>query len=144
MYNSVTLIGHLGRDPEARQAANGTVVVNFSMATSRNWKDKTSGERKEEVEWHRCVVYDKIAEIVRDHAKKGTLVFVQGRLKYGRYTDKDGVERNSTDIVVEEFRLLHTPSADKAGSSAAPAPVSEPHKEKQAEQAAAKAEDMDW
>jgi single-strand DNA-binding protein len=142
MHNSVTLIGHLGRDPEARQAANGTVVANFSMATSRNWKDKTSGERKEEVEWHRCVAYDKLAEIVRDYAKKGTLVFVQGRLKYGRYTDKDGVERNSTDIVVEEFRLLHTPSTDRAGSSAAPA--SEPHKEEQAEQAAAKAGDMNW
>lgn len=106
MHNHVTLVGYLGRDPEIRHTPGGTVVANFSLATSRGWKDKTSGERKEETEWHRCVAYDRLAEVIGEYLKKGSLALVTGRIKYSKYTDKDNIERYSTDIVVEEMRML--------------------------------------
>jgi single-strand binding protein len=103
--NKVILIGNLGKDPEVRYAPSGSAICNVSIATSRQWKDK-AGEKKEETEWHRVVFYDRMAEIAGEYLKKGRPVYVEGRLKYGKYTDKDGVERYTTDIVATEMQLL--------------------------------------
>jgi single-strand DNA-binding protein len=103
--NKVILIGNLGKDPEVRYAPSGAAICNVSIATSRQWKDK-AGEKKEETEWHRVVFYDRMAEIAGEYLKKGRPVYVEGRLKYGKYTDKDGVERYTTDIVATEMQLL--------------------------------------
>jgi single-strand DNA-binding protein len=103
--NKVILIGNLGRDPEVRYAPSGAAVCNVSVATTRQWKDK-SGEKKEETEWHRVVFYDRLAEIAGEYLKKGRPVYVEGRLKYGKYTDKEGVERYTTDIIATEMQLL--------------------------------------
>ncbi len=103
--NKVILIGNLGRDPEVRYAPSGAAVCNVSLATTRQWKDK-SGERREETEWHRVVFYDRLAEIAGEYLKKGRPVYVEGRLKYGKYTDKDGNERYTTDVIATEMQLL--------------------------------------
>ena len=104
--NKVTLIGNLGRDPELRHMPNGTAVCAVSIATSRNWKDKTSGERQEETEWHRVVFYDKLAEIAGQYLKKGKPVYIDGRLKTRKWTDKDGVEKYTTEIIANEMTML--------------------------------------
>ena len=103
--NKVILIGNLGRDPEVRYAPSGAAVCNVSLATTRQWKDK-SGEKREETEWHRVVFYDRLAEIAGEYLKKGRSIYVEGRLKYGKYTDKDGNERYTTDIIATEMQLL--------------------------------------
>ena len=91
--NRVILLGRLGRDPEVRYAPSGSAICNATIATSRQWKDKTSGERQEETEWHRVVFYDRLAEIAGEYLKKGRSVYVEGRLKTRKWTDKEGVER---------------------------------------------------
>ncbi|GMV44816.1 MAG: single-stranded DNA-binding protein [Pseudomonadota bacterium] len=104
--NKVILVGNLGRDPEVRYAPSGSAICNVTIATSRNWKDKTSGERQEETEWHRVVFYDRLAEIAGEYLKKGRPVYVEGRLKTRKWTDKDGVEKYTTEIVAQEMQLL--------------------------------------
>ena len=104
--NKVILIGNLGRDPEVRYAPSGSAICNVAIATSRNWKDKTSGERQEETEWHRVVFYDRLAEIAGEYLKKGRPVYVEGRLKTRKWTDKDGVEKYTTEIVADQMQLL--------------------------------------
>ena len=104
--NKVILIGNLGRDPEVRYAPSGSAICNVTIATSRQWKDKTSGERQEETEWHRVVFYDRLAEIAGEYLKKGRPVYVEGRLKTRKWTDKDGVEKYTTEIVAAEMQLL--------------------------------------
>jgi single-strand DNA-binding protein len=104
--NKVILIGNLGRDPEVRYAPSGAAICNVTIATSRQWKDKTSGERQEETEWHRVVFYDRLAEIAGEYLKKGRPVYVEGRLKTRKWTDKDGVEKYTTEIVAAEMQLL--------------------------------------
>jgi single-strand DNA-binding protein len=97
--NKVILIGNLGKDPEVRYAPSGSAICNVTIATSRQWKDKTSGERQEETEWHRVVFYDRLAEIAGEYLKKGRPVYVEGRLKTRKWTDKEGVEKYTTEIV---------------------------------------------
>jgi len=104
--NKVILIGNLGRDPEVRYAPSGSAICNVTIATSRQWKDKTSGEKQEETEWHRVVFYDRLAEIAGEYLKKGRPVYVEGRLKTRKWTDKDGVEKYTTEIVAAEMQLL--------------------------------------
>jgi single-strand DNA-binding protein len=104
--NKVILIGNCGRDPEVRYSASGMAMCNVSIATSSRRKDKTSGETIEDTQWHRVQFYDRLAEIAGEYLKKGRPVYVEGRLKYGKYTDKDGIERNTTDIVAEQMQLL--------------------------------------
>lgn len=104
--NKVILLGNLGRDPEVRYTPSGTAVCNLSVATSRQWKDKTSGERQEEVEWSRVVMYDRLAEVAGEYLKKGRQVYVEGRLKTRKWTDKDGVEKYTTEIVAESMKLI--------------------------------------
>lgn len=104
--NKVILVGNLGRDPEVRYAPSGAAICNVTIATSRQWKDKNSGERQEETEWHRVVFYDRLAEIAGEYLKKGRPVYVEGRLKTRKWTDKDGVEKYTTEIIAQEMQLL--------------------------------------
>ena len=104
--NKVILIGNLGRDPEVRYTPSGSAVCNVTLATSRQWKDKTSGERHEETEWHRVVFFDRLAEIAGEYLKKGRPVYVEGRLKTRKWTDKEGVERYTTEIMADQMQLL--------------------------------------
>ena len=104
--NKVIIIGNLGKDPEVRYLPSGSAICNIAVATSRQWKDKTSGEKQEETEWHRITFFDRMAEIAGEYLKKGKSVYVEGRLKTRKYTDKDGVEKYATDIVATEMQLL--------------------------------------
>jgi single-strand DNA-binding protein len=104
--NKVILVGNLGKDPETRYAPSGSAICNVTIATSRNWKDKASGERREETEWHRVVFYDRLAEIAGEYLRKGRPVYVEGRLKTRKWTDKEGQERYTTEIIAEEMQLL--------------------------------------
>jgi single-strand DNA-binding protein len=104
--NKVILIGNLGRDPEVRYSANGAAICNVTLATSRNWKDKTSGEKMEETEWHRVVFYDRLAEIAGEYLKKGRSCYVEGRLKTRKWQDKDGAEKYTTEIIADNMQLL--------------------------------------
>ena len=104
--NKVIIIGNVGRDPETRYSPNGGAICNLSIATTRNWKDKASGEKREETEWHRVVFYDRLAEIVGEYVKKGRPIYVEGRLKTRKWQDKDGVEKYTTEIIAEEMQLL--------------------------------------
>lgn len=104
--NKVILIGNLGRDPEVRYTPSGAAVCNVTLATSRNWKDKTSGEKQEETEWHRVVFYDRLAEIAGEYLKKGRSVYVEGRLKTRKWQDKDGVEKYTTEVIANEMQML--------------------------------------
>lgn len=104
--NKVILIGNLGRDPEVRYAPSGSAICNVTIATSRSWKDKTSGERQEETEWHRVVFYDRLAEIAGEYLKKGKSVYIEGRLKTRKWTDKEGVEKYTTEIIAQEMTML--------------------------------------
>jgi len=104
--NKVVLIGNLGKDPETRYSPNGGAICNVRLATTRNWKDKTSGERKEETEWHSVVFYDRLAEIAGEYLKKGRPVYVEGRLKTRKWQDKEGQERYTTEIIATEMQLL--------------------------------------
>ena len=104
--NKVIIIGNLGRDPEVRYAPSGAAICNVAIATSRSWKDKTSGERQEETEWHRVVFYDRLAEIAGEYLKKGKSIYVEGRLKTRKWTDKDGAEKITTEIIAQEMTML--------------------------------------
>ncbi len=132
--NKVILLGNCGRDPEIRYMPSGGAVANISIATSSKRKDKTSGEMNEDTQWHRVQFFDRLAEIVGEYVKKGVPLYVEGRLKYGKYTDKDGIERNTVDIIATEMQLLGgrqgMGSPDEGGGgggySRAPAPASRP------------------
>ena len=104
--NKVILVGNCGRDPEVRYAPSGSAIANVSIATSSKRKDKNTGESIEETQWHRVTFYDRLAEIAGEYLKKGRSVYIEGRLKYGKYTDKDGIERNTVDIVANEMQML--------------------------------------
>ncbi|MFN4005665.1 MAG: single-stranded DNA-binding protein [Hylemonella sp.] len=104
--NKVILVGNCGRDPEIRYLPSGQAVANVSIATSSRRKDKSSGEMVEDTQWHRVTFYDRLAEIAGEYLKKGRPVYVEGRLKYGKYTDQSGVERNTVDIIATEMQLL--------------------------------------
>jgi single-strand DNA-binding protein len=103
--NKCILIGHLGKDPEVRRLPNGNPVVNITIATSESWKDKASGERREKTEWHRVVIFDEnIAKVAESYLKKGSKVYLEGALQTRKWTDQQGVEKYSTEIVLQKFR----------------------------------------
>lgn len=104
--NKVILVGNCGRDPEVRYLPSGQAVANVSVATSSKRKDKTSGETVEDTQWHRVTFYDRLAEIAGEYVKKGRPIYVEGRLKYGKYTGQDGIEKNTVDIIATELQLL--------------------------------------
>jgi single-strand DNA-binding protein len=123
--NKVILVGNLGRDPEVRYAASGAAVASFSIATSRRWKNKDSGEQQEETEWHRLVAYDRLGEIAGEHLRKGSSVYIEGRLKTRKWADKDGVERYTTEIIVDALQMLGS-KADSDGGDRREAPARAP------------------
>jgi single-strand DNA-binding protein len=109
--NKATLIGYLGRDPEMRTTANGDAVAQLAIATTEAWKDKATGEKKDPTEWHRVVLYRKLAEISGQYLKKGSLVYVEGRLQTRKWTGKDDVERYTVEIIADDMRMLGTRSS---------------------------------
>jgi single-strand DNA-binding protein len=124
--NKVILVGNVGRDPETRRMPSGDPVVNFSLATSESWRDKASGERKEQTEWHNVVIFnDGLAKIVEQYVRKGSKIYIEGQLRTRKFTDKDGQERSRTEVVLNKFRgeltLLDSRSGDGGGRSMAPA-----------------------
>lgn len=103
--NKVILIGNLGRDPEVRSTQDGAKIVQLSVATSENWKDKSSGERKEKTEWHRVVIFnDRLAEVAEKYLRKGSKIYLEGQLQTRKWTDKDGAEKYTTEVVLGKFR----------------------------------------
>lgn len=105
--NKVILVGNLGRDPEVRYSPDGAAICNLSIATTSQWKDKSSGERREETEWHRVVLYNRLAEVAGEYLKKGRQVYIEGRLKTRKWQDKDtGADRYSTEVVGDQMQML--------------------------------------
>lgn len=104
--NKVILVGNLGRDPEVRSNPDGFSVANVSLATTFAWNDRNTGERREETEWHRVVFYNRQAEVVSQYLKKGSSVYVEGRLRTRKYMGRDGIERYTTEIVAENMQML--------------------------------------
>lgn len=135
--NKVILIGNLGADPEVRYMPSGGAVANVSIATSESWKDKKTGEMQERTEWHRVVFYNRLAEIVGEYLKKGSKIYVEGRIRTRKWEDKDGKDRYTTEINADSMQMLDgrsggAPSFDNSSSSsrapakqAAPAAASE-------------------
>ena len=131
--NKVILVGRLGKDPETRYMPNGEAVTNATLATSETWKDK-SGEKQEKTEWHNLVFYRRLAEIAGEYLKKGSQIYVEGKLQTRKWQDKEGKDRYTTEIVVNEMTMLggkstggsfevveNKPASSSSGSSAAPA-----------------------
>jgi single-strand DNA-binding protein len=104
--NKVILMGNCGRDPEIRYLPSGQAVANVSVATSSRRKDRNTGESIEETQWHRVTFFDRLAEIAGEYVKKGQPIYVEGRIKYGKFTNKDGIEQNTVDIIATEMQLL--------------------------------------
>ena len=104
--NKVILVGNLGRDPEVRYTAEGSAITSISVATTSTWKDRNSGERREETEWHRVTFFNRLAEIAGEYLKKGRSVYIEGRLKTRKYPDANGVEKYATDIIAEQMQML--------------------------------------
>jgi single-strand DNA-binding protein len=130
--NKVILIGNLGRDPETRYMPNGEAVTNVTLATTDTWKDRNTGERQEKTEWHRVTFYRRLAEIAGEYLKKGSQVYVEGRLETRKWTDKEGKERYTTEIIASEMKMLGSragagaPAYDAADDAAAPRPSAKP------------------
>ena len=113
--NKVILVGRLGKDPEVRYASSGVAVCNFTMATNRTYKDK-QGERKDETEWHRVAAFGRTAEICGEYLKKGSQIYIEGRLQTRKWQDKDGNDRWSTEIVTDTMRMLDSRGGDAGGA----------------------------
>jgi single-strand DNA-binding protein len=111
MLNKVTLIGRLGFDPETRYLPSGDAITNVRLATSRRWKDRNTGERKEETEWHRVVFFAGLAKVAGEYLKKGSLIYVEGRIRTNKWQGQDGQERFTTEIIAEEMQMLDTRSS---------------------------------
>ena len=122
--NKVILVGNLGNDPDVRYTAGGAAVANISLATTATWNDKNTGEKQESTEWHRVVFFARLAEIVGEYLKKGSQVYVEGRLQTRKWQDKEGQDRYTTEIVANEMQMLGSRSGGSANfDQSAPAPV---------------------
>ncbi len=144
--NKVILIGNLGQDPEVRYTAGGTAVANVSIATSESWKDKQTGEQQEHTEWHRVVLFARRAEVAGEYLKKGSKVYIEGRLQTRKWQDQSGNDRYSTEVVANDLQMLDSRGGggSSAGSSNQSAPpASKPPADKAAAGAAAPADDFD-
>ena len=150
--NKVIIVGNLGRDPETRYNTEGGAITNVSIATTDNWKDKATGEKQERTEWHRVVFFSRLAEIAGEYLKKGSQVYIEGALRTRKWTDKEGQERFTTEIVADKMQMLGGRSGMGDGGgrdmSSAP-PASEGRSEgrregrRAAKKPAGKFEDMD-
>lgn len=119
MLNKVILIGRLGRDPETRYMPNGEAVCNFSVATSESWKDQ-SGQRQERIEWHNITMYRRLAEIAGQYLKKGSQVYLEGKIQSRKYTDKNGAERTAYDIIANEMKMLGGGNSEQQAQAETP------------------------
>ena len=111
--NKVSLIGNLGKDPEVRYMADGTTSATISLATTDKWKDKNTKEIKEHTEWHRVVFFNGLADVVRDYLKKGSSIYVDGKLRTNKWIDKQGIERYTTEIVASDMQMLGKKSSQE-------------------------------
>lgn len=137
--NKAILVGHLGRDPEVRYSPSGAAVANISIATTESWKDKQTGENQERTEWHRIVFFGRLAEIVGEYLKKGSQIYVEGRLQTRKWQDNQGNDRYTTEIVASDMQMLggrgtgsgggdsfdQDTASSSAGGSSAPEPMSD-------------------
>ncbi len=124
--NKVTLIGHLGADPDTRYMPSGKAITNVRLATSESWKDKQTGDRQERTEWHSVVLFDRLGEIAAEHLRKGALVYIEGSLRTRKWQDKEGKDRYTTEIVARELKMLgrgerSTPATSRNTKPARPA-----------------------
>lgn len=144
--NKVILVGNLGRDPEVRYSPDGAAICNVSLATTSQWKDKSSGERREDTEWHRVVFYNRLAEIAGEYLRKGRSIYVEGRIKTRKWQDKEtGQDRYSTEIIADQMQMLGGRD-DDGGQREAPqrtAPQRQPQQRPAPQQSAASLADMD-
>lgn len=132
--NRVVLIGNLGRDPEVKYSADGVAICNLSIATTSSWKDKASGEKREEVEWHRVVMYSRLAEIAGEYLKKGRSVYIEGRLKTRKWQDKDtGADRYATEVVADQMQMLGG-KGDEVDREPSQRPARQPQQRQQPQQ----------
>ena len=118
--NKVMLIGNLGRDPETKQMPNGDLVANFTIATSETWKDRATGEKREATEWHRIVAYRGLADVVSRYLSKGSKVYIEGKIKSRKWQDKDGNDRQMTEIIADQMQMLdgrHQPQGSEPSTA---------------------------
>ena len=127
--NKVILIGNMGADPEVRYMPTGGAVANITVATSESWTDKQTGEKKEQTEWHRCVAYQRLAEIIGEYTRKGSKVYIEGKLKTRKWQDQQGVERYTTEVIIDELQML---DSQQAGQGAAQGGQQQPRQTNQA------------
>lgn len=116
--NKVIIVGNLGRDPETRYMPSGDAMTNIAVATTDKWKDKATGEQKEATEWHRIAFFGKLAEIAGQYLKKGSQVYVEGKLRTRKWTDKDGIEKYSTEVIADSMQMLGSRQGMGGGSAA--------------------------
>jgi len=121
--NKVIIVGNLGKDPETRYTQGGDAIASITVATTDKWKDKATGEQKEATEWHRIAFFGKLAEIAGQYLKKGSQVYVEGKLKTRKYTDKDGVEKYSTEITADQLQMLGSRPQESAPAKPQPKKV---------------------
>ncbi len=125
--NKVILVGKLGQDPDTRYMPSGSAVTNFTVATNESWKDKQTGEQKERTEWHRVATFNRLAEIAAEYLRKGSQVYIEGKLRTRKWQDRDGNDRYTTEIIADEMQMLggrgggSAPARSQSGSSSAPA-----------------------
>ena len=120
--NKVIIVGNLGRDPDVRYSQDGAAIANLAVATTSSWKDKNSGEKREETEWHRVVAYGRLAEIMGEYLKKGRPVYIEGRLKTRKWQNKEGVDVYTTEIIADQMQMI----GGGGGSDSAPAERQQP------------------
>ena len=120
--NKAIIVGNLGNDPEVRYTQDGTCIANFSIATSESWKDKQTGEKQERTEWHRCVAFKRVGEIVGEYLKKGSKVYIEGSLRTRKWQTKEGADKYTTEIVVREMQMLDGRADGHGAPQAQPAP----------------------
>ena len=128
--NKVIIVGNLGQDPETRYMPSGSAVTNFTVATNESWKDKQSGEQKDRTEWHRVAMFGRLAEVAAEYLRKGSQVYIEGKLRTRKWQDRDGKDRYTTEIIADEMQMLggrggggSAPmSTDSAPASAPPQP----------------------
>lgn len=135
--NKVIIVGNLGRDPDVRYSADGAAIANLAVATTSSWKDKNSGEKRQEVEWHRVVAYGRLAEIMGEYLKKGRPVYIEGRLKTRKWQNKEGVDVYTTEIIADQLQMLggrddgDNAPAERQQASQRPAQRQAPQQEQQ-------------
>ncbi|HET8554589.1 MAG TPA: single-stranded DNA-binding protein [Rhodanobacteraceae bacterium] len=134
--NKVILIGNLGADPDTRYTGSGKPICTLSVATTDSWMDKQTGQKQERTEWHRVKAFGKLAEICQEYLKKGRQVYIEGSLRYDKYTGKDGIERYTSDIVADNMQMLGGPGGEGGGGgySRGPAPARAPSPQQSAPQ----------